>query len=226
MRPVFLLALLFFAVPAQAQPVQHVVELFTSQGCPSCPEAEVFLGDLQAERSEVLVLGMHVDYFDGNGWKDAFSSRLFTARQVLYGNVLQVPQVFTPQAVVNGQFSMVGYEQAEVRAALTKPSLQAAEIGLTVLNDKDMSLKVKLPFAVQNAAVLVVGYRDSGTVAVGGDNFFSVSPVVLFNKVGVLNGQEATYDLTYDASLDGLNLAALVQQGDFGPMIAAARLVR
>ena len=79
-----------------------VVELFTSQGCSSCPPAEAYLGEL-AKRSDVLALELHVDYWDYIGWKDPFADRNNVERQRLYGGKLGSRYVYTPQMVINGR---------------------------------------------------------------------------------------------------------------------------
>ena len=90
-----------------------VVELFTSQGCSSCPPADAFLGDL-AKREDVLALAFHVDYWDYIGWKDPFADPVHTSRQRDYSSNLGLRYVFTPQMVVQGASSATGSNQAAV----------------------------------------------------------------------------------------------------------------
>ena len=90
-----------------------VVELFTSQGCSSCPPADKFLTDLMA-RDDVLPLSLHVDYWDYIGWKDPFASPLFTNRQRQYASVMALRYVYTPQMVIQGVYQAVGSRRSEV----------------------------------------------------------------------------------------------------------------
>src|SRR3977135_803056 len=92
-----LLSLLLLAVspPAQADKRPTVVELFTSQGCSSCPPADALLGEL-AKRGDVLALGFHVDYWDRLGWKDPLSTPAATTRQRTYAKHFNGGQVYTP----------------------------------------------------------------------------------------------------------------------------------
>lgn len=96
------------AAPAATRPV--LLELFTSQGCSSCPPADALLRELAA-RPEVLALGFHVDYWDYLGWADPFASPQFTARQHRYAQQ-QSWQVYTPQLVIDGQQALVGSRRA------------------------------------------------------------------------------------------------------------------
>jgi hypothetical protein len=106
---------------AHAQRAPILVELFTSEGCSSCPPADALLQKLDAE---VIVLSEHVDYWDRLGWRDPNSSHEFTARQERYSRVLGV-EVYTPQIVVDGREAMVGSEEAKVRAALGQAEKRA-----------------------------------------------------------------------------------------------------
>jgi hypothetical protein len=101
---------------ARAAPKSVVLELFTSQGCSSCPPADALLGQL-ARRPDVIALAWHVDYWDHLGWRDRFASRAATDRQRAYARRLG-SEVFTPALVVNGKTVVVGSDRAAVEAAI------------------------------------------------------------------------------------------------------------
>src|SRR6202040_1782882 len=113
---VLLLLSLLSASPAQADKRPTVVELFTSQGCSSCPPADALLGEL-ARRGDVIALGFHISYWDSLGWQDPFSRPQSTERQKAYVRLLG-GQTYTPQLVVDGTSEMVGSHREEVIAAL------------------------------------------------------------------------------------------------------------
>src|SRR5215470_8423741 len=124
--PLFLLAIASIvgagAVWAQDKaPV--VVELFTSEGCSSCPPADALLGEL-AQRPDVVPLAFHVDYWDYIGWKDPYASAANTQRQHDYAAALRLHMVYTPQMVVDGRTDVVGSERGDVEAAIGKAAAQ------------------------------------------------------------------------------------------------------
>jgi hypothetical protein len=107
------------AAPASAsQPAPVLVELFTSQGCSSCPPADAVLGDL-AQRPDVLALAFHVTYWDRLGWKDTLGDERYAARQRAYARFLGRHQLYTPQAVVAGQLDVLGSSGGQLAKAVS-----------------------------------------------------------------------------------------------------------
>ena len=96
-----------------------VVELFTSQGCSSCPPADAFLGEL-AKRDDILALSVHVDYWDYIGWKDVFASPRNTQRQRDYASKMRLRYVYTPQMVIQGADHATGSDRSKVLAKIKK----------------------------------------------------------------------------------------------------------
>ncbi|MBS1603583.1 MAG: DUF1223 domain-containing protein [Bacteroidetes bacterium] len=103
-----------------AEPGFAVVELFTSEGCSSCPPADELVAQIQKEDKDrsVFILAYHVDYWDRLGWKDGFSSPVYTGRQRQYASWLRLSSVYTPQIVVNGKKEFVGSDAKTLRATV------------------------------------------------------------------------------------------------------------
>ena len=97
-----------------------LIELFTSQGCSSCPAADKLMGNIIAADTNVIALSFHVDYWDRLGWKDVFSNHDYTLRQQQYVKALHAESLYTPQAVVQGTYEMVGSNRTRVLDAINK----------------------------------------------------------------------------------------------------------
>lgn len=138
---------------AAAQNGFAVVELFTSEGCSSCPPADAVAAKLLEDYKEnVFVLGFHVDYWNYLGWKDNFSSSAYSARQQQYGNIFQLNSVYTPQVIVNGTQQFVGSEKNKLYDAV-KQALQqstASEIKISAIADGNI-IKVAYTAHAANA---------------------------------------------------------------------------
>src|SRR5262244_3732178 len=138
-----------------------VVELFSSEGCSSCPPADALLGEL-AQRPGIVALAFHVDYWDYIGWKDPYASPANTQRQHDYAAALRLHMVYTPQMVVDGRTDVVGSERADVEAAIGKA---AAQPKLAVAIEKDgAGYRVVIPAAAAPAggpATVWLAFFDS-----------------------------------------------------------------
>jgi hypothetical protein len=149
-----------------------VLELFTSQGCSSCPPADKLLSKLGGEefRGGVIVpLAYHVDYWNHLGWSDPFSSPKWSARQREYAVSIQGSQVYTPQLVVNGTVQLVGSSERNVRAEIER-QLRARDAGTVVIdrisregNELEVQLRAKLDRgAADNRVNVVVALFENG----------------------------------------------------------------
>jgi hypothetical protein len=152
------------SVPAHS-PV--VVELFTSQGCSSCPPADVLFQEY-ADRDDVIALALHVDYWDYLGWKDPFGKAEFTARQKAYARAARERTVYTPQMIVGGTTALVGVQKEQLNAAIAQQSSEAQPVDLDV-NGSDGKYVVMLsadPPLPAPAVVQIVRYMPEARVAI------------------------------------------------------------
>lgn len=120
-----------WAGSARADDHPVVVELYTSQGCSSCPPADALLSEL-GEREDVIPLAFHVDYWDYIGWKDQFASPKFTKRQKGYARAGGWKMIYTPQVIVNGMEDVVGSRPEEVAALIRKHETEPAHARVTL----------------------------------------------------------------------------------------------
>lgn len=223
--PAVSLCLAFAAVPAAAAERPVVVELFTSEGCSSCPPADALLAEL-ARRPDLLALSFHVDYWDRLGWKDPFSSRAATARQRDYAALLGSGSVYTPQIVVDGRWQAIGSDHGEVARALAAAGSQPAPVVPVTLALADGRVRVGLGAAAGAAPadVLLVGFDRRHTDRVGGGEnegrtLTHVDVVRGFAVIGRFDGTARTIDATAPWPAD--RVAAIVQAKD-GRILGAA----
>jgi hypothetical protein len=165
----------FLAHPVAAADRPVVVELFTSQGCSSCPPADALLGEL-AQRKDVLALAYHVDYWDRLGWKDPYSSAAATRRQRQYGDQFRLRAIYTPQIVVDGRAEMVGSDRRAVaraiQAAAQATAAPAPRFDIDLVREaNEIRVHVGADAALAGARVQLVGYVRSRTTRVtAGEN--------------------------------------------------------
>lgn len=220
--------------PALAQSVPQgpkaVVELFTSQGCASCPPADALLTSL-AERGDVVALAYHVDYWDYIGWADTFGDKDFSDRQRAYAKSWGSSRIFTPQMVINGEEGVVGSRREAVQDAVA-----SAQLPLTVkLSADDTMLKLVVPAdsTLENASIWVVRYLDRADVLIekgenAGKTMVYTQVVVGRQLVGAweaATGAVVKLPLDQFGPQDNGGVAILVQQernGLPGPILGAA----
>src|SRR5246127_1679302 len=157
-RLITILGLIAGLYPAAALAAERpvVVELFTSQGCSSCPPANAYLNELARDRADVLPLAFHVTYWDRLGWKDPFSLSAATERQDVYGHRFGDGS-YTPEIVVDGASSHVGSDRREVGSAIDQAKRQsAAAASLSVTRDGG-KLLIDIGAGTGNGRLLLIG---------------------------------------------------------------------
>ncbi|MCI4660427.1 MAG: DUF1223 domain-containing protein [Neomegalonema sp.] len=221
-----LLILPCIAVQAQARPV--LVELFTSQGCSSCPPADAVLGKL-SEDPKFIALTLSVDYWDYLGWHDRFAKAAHTARQRAYQKKWMARSIYTPQIVVDGRRGVVGSDERAVRSAADASPVEIARI---TLNREGGALQIEIQNAgaaeAEPCSVVLFQYDGPHEVAIGrGEN--SGETVTYHNvvrEVRVLGTWRGEPSRQLSASIDPAMKGYVValQRGDVGPVVALSRL--
>lgn len=215
------------AQAAEAQQRPAVVELFTSQGCSSCPPADALLGEL-AQRGDVLGLAYHVDYWDAIGWKDRYALPDSTARQAGYKRRLALNRLYTPQMVIDGRVDVVGSDRAQVlrllgpRRPVVAPRMAKG----------DGTLIVELPQAAarQPADIVAIAYlRQADTPIARGENagrnLREYNLVRGWRVLGQWSGEAMIVKLPInDLPSDADAVAVLVQEADQGAILGAASM--
>lgn len=235
-------ALACSAVVSGQAPVPVVVELFTSEGCSSCPPADRLLAQIDGQAVipgvEVIALSEHVDYWDDLGWRDRFSSPLFSARQTEYGKLFRQDGVYTPQVVVNGQAQCLGSDLDAIRTAVRgvwqgeRAAVQIKGVKLDLVN----FTVSHLPQATKEADILLAitegglsNYIGGGEN--GGRKLQHVAVVRSLVSLGKLNHKEngaysadAQLRLKSDWVRQNLKLVLLVQDRTSKRIVGAATM--
>lgn len=222
-----LLAALWIALSgsAQAQSQPVVIELFTSQGCSSCPPADALMHKLAA-RSDVIALSMHVDYWDYIGWKDEFASPKNTARQKAYAQAAGRRSIYTPQMIIGGVDSVVGTHPMDVADLIAKHRAQSTDVALKIARAGG---KVQISATARRAGkfeVKLVRYTSARTTAIkrgenAGKTITYVNVVSDFQTIGDWDGRTPLQIATQAGPGP---VAILVQRKGHGAIEAAARL--
>ncbi|HTW33734.1 MAG TPA: DUF1223 domain-containing protein [Rhizomicrobium sp.] len=232
-----LAAIMVFAAPAAdaggKRPV--LVELFTSQGCSSCPPADALLARL-ADRRDVLALTLPVTYWDMLGWKDTLASEGNTRRQKAYAAAMGRGGVYTPQVIVDGVTDVVGSREQAIEAAIVSRGGDQASVPVDLhISHAELQIKVGAGDGVPNpnATIWLFHILGRAQVAIGsgenGGHTLGYRNIVRDLKaVGMWKGQAVSLDLPraemtnapYDA------IAVVVQQNGYGRVLGAAEISR
>jgi hypothetical protein len=221
--------------PAHADP-RAVVELFTSQGCSSCPPADKIIGELAKDPS-IIAMSMPIDYWDYLGWKDTLADARFSARQKAYSRMRGDREVYTPQAVINGSTHVIGSDRTGIEEAIdtTLKGNEVMSVPVTMTQSgKQLTVSVaasKVP-AAAHGEVWICSISKSVPVSIArGENrgreltYYNVVRSLV--KVGDWNGTPGSWTLPLDnVEREGVDAAvAYVQDGSRdkpGPMLGAA----
>ena len=223
--------------PAQAGDPRAVVELFTSQGCSSCPAADKLMGELSKDPS-IVALSMPIDYWDYLGWKDTLADSRFSARQRAYSHVRGDRDVYTPQAVINGSVHVIGSDRSSIETAIGETEKASGVMSVPVsmsVTGRQINVSVAASRngpAAMHGEVWICSVSKAVPISIGrGENrgreitYYNVVRNLL--KVGDWNGTPYSWTVPLEnISRDGVDAAAVyVQDGNRdrpGPMLGAA----
>ncbi len=213
-----------------------VIELFTSEGCSSCPPADALVSRVQKESSDkpVYILAFHVDYWNRLGWKDVFSSAEYSKRQNQYARWLKLSSVYTPQIVVNGHTEFVGSEETTLRNAIKTSLEKSAGTELTFNNikvEKDKAtLKYHTEGAENNDVLLLALIEKNATTKVergenGGRTLAHVQIVSQLKSISLKNANSGTENIALPHGFDPqkYELIGFVQNTSNGEITGATK---
>lgn len=227
------------AETGKKQPV--LVELFTSEGCSSCPPADRVLTILQNDQlvpnANVIALGFHVDYWDDGGWKDRFSSSEYTQRQQAYVRQLRLDSAYTPQMIVDGAFEFVGSNRAKANDAIAKSAAgPKADLDLKIDGGKLTVKAASLPAHTDATVYLAVTENGLSTSVGGGENSgikLEHSSVVRdLLPIGAIKGTDNSLNLEWavpvnkDWKSENLRYVVFVQENNTLKILAVNQAAR
>jgi hypothetical protein len=213
-----------------------VVELFTSEGCSSCPPADKLLINFREQHRddgvEIIPLGFHVDYWNRLGWRDRFSSAAYSQRQEDYADRMKLDGPYTPQMVVDGDTQFVGNDADRAQDAIAQAAGRSAGAEVAVTRSAGDKLHVKVVSASRNASdVLLAITEDNLSSSVkrgenGGHVLRHAAVVRDFRKVGQLSDGGFESDVAFNAERDwkraDLRAVIFVQEKTSGKILGAA----
>jgi hypothetical protein len=229
-------ALTVCLAPAEAgggkRPV--VVELFTSQGCDSCPPADALLAQLAATRHDVLALSLPVTYWDMLGWKDTLASDGNTRRQKAYAEMMRRGGIYTPQAIVDGVDDLVGSKEQALDAAIAARTadMESVPVALSA-TPKEIRIVVGAGHSGQDATIWLFHVLTKATVPIGGGE--NQGQKITYHNivrdvraVGIWKGQQVVLDLPRGDPPGPPNdaVAVIVQEAGYGRIVGAAMIAR
>jgi hypothetical protein len=210
---------------SRAQAPVTVLELYTSEGCSSCPPAEARFAAL-AERPDVIALAFHVDYWDDLGWQDRFGLHAAVLRQQRYAHALGRSSVYTPQFIINGTSDVLG-----AAAVPLLPLARPLPWQLTLAADaRQVSVQVQGPTQADQSELTLLSYRDRAVSAIGrgenqGRTLTEVRIVRSIETLGAWEGTPRTVRVERSRlPADASGIVALVQRPGPGAILAAAQL--
>lgn len=210
-----------------------VIELFTSEGCSSCPPADRLIEqlELQDTSKQLYILAYHVDYWDHQGWKDRFSDRAYSRRQQQYGSWLKVEPVYTPQLIVNGTSEHIGSDQRSISEAIQEQLQQESARQLKLegtLEGKQLLLKNNFNGGTNEELLVALIQKKAGSNVKAGENkgrqLAHVQIVRALKQVSPREREGVKMQLPGDFDKNGWEVIGFIQNKLTGRITDAAKL--
>jgi hypothetical protein len=215
-----------------------VVELFTSEGCSSCPPADRLLAKLAVEtgkgHKKIYTLSFHVDYWNRLGWKDPFSSSKYSDRQQQYASALRLTSVYTPQMIVNGQYELVGSDEPKLdetiaRALRHKTSLTFTSLAINANDGSKITVHYELKGNPDGCQIhfALVSKHESTAVRHGensGRQLDHTNVVRQFVTAAASQRGDASLDIATGSDLSSMLIIAYIQRMSDTQIIAASSI--
>jgi hypothetical protein len=211
-----------------------VLELFTSEGCSSCPPADDLMAKIQSEAGmkPIYILAYHVDYWDRQGWKDKFSSADFSNRQTQYGNWLNVSPIYTPQLIINGKTQFIGSDESAIRKEISAELSSSSNTTLTIQtqqNGSELTVRYQVSNATNNSSLLIAVLQKNAQDKVergenAGRTLFYVQIVRKLQTESLNNpgGVSKVIELPKDFNRQNWEVVCFIQDQGNGRISAAA----
>ncbi len=215
-----------FAAVAENRPV--VVELFTSQGCSSCPPADEFM-EVLAARDDVIALSLHVDYWDYIGWKDEFADPMHTKRQRGYAEYGGRRSIYTPEMIVNGETDIIGAKPMKVATAIEAHKARPSLVDMTVSHTgNQLEVGLQSTGAVSEPLLVhMVHYQPErvSNITRGENAGRTIAYVNVAQDWRVLGSWDGVQPFQKTVQVEqSLPFVVMVQVGSHGPILAASKL--
>ena len=208
-----------------------LIELFTSEGCSSCPAADEVLKEIQKKYSDksVLVLGYHVDYWDKLGWKDIFSDGSFSQRQEYYSTIFHLNSIYTPQVIVNGRKEFIGSNKSTLISSIEEQLNESSAVSLKLTVVQNTEGKIDVHYSAEGAdakkeqAILVLIQRMATNEVKKGENKGRIlHHINIVRNISYLPLNEKTSSFTLPAGLqkEDVFVAGFIQDKKSGSIQA------
>jgi hypothetical protein len=208
-----------------------VMELFTSQGCSSCPPADDILGKYAEENDpHIIPIAFHVDYWNRLGWKDPFSSSIYSQRQKDYAGKLGVSDIYTPQLIINGEKEMVGSDEEKIKATIINALNEKPSISINNESDIIAAGLIKSTYTVAGSLsnttliALLVQHKKITTVKAGENNGATLANyniVRAYTSTIAKQYGNSSLSLPTDCNKVELSLILLAQNNNTGKITGA-----